>query len=318
MTIDVVVVAHDRWDLTESCLRHLSEQTVAHRVFLVDNASSDGTADRAAGAFPGVEVIQLDQLKPFAVACNRGVGAGSGDVVVMLNNDVDCRSDFLEKVGMPLRQVPGVGLTSCLLLRPGGETVDSVAVTVDRTLASFQRFHGAPVAVAGGPGPAAAVPSGAAAAIRREAWEAAGGLDEAIFAYGEDLDLFLRIRTVGWGHAVVPEAVATHVGSASFGHRSAWQRRNAGFGRGYILRRYGVLRSRAAPRALITELIVVVGDALISRDLAAAAGRLAGWRAAGGKPRHPMPPADAIDQRLGFWESLRLRRGVYWRPDGSS
>ena len=89
-------------------------------------------------------------------------------------------------------------------------------------------------------------------------------------------------------------------------------RRHGGFGRGYVLRRYGVLRGAGAPRALATETIVVLGDLAISRDLAALRGRLDGWRAAGGAPRRRAPAA-AIDATIGFRRSLALRRGVYGR-----
>jgi N-acetylglucosaminyl-diphospho-decaprenol L-rhamnosyltransferase len=158
-----------------------------------------------------------------------------------------------------------------------------------------------------------ACPAGTAAAFRRSAWDATGDLDEHIFAYGEDFDLGLRMRAAGWETSAAPAAVATHVGSATHGLRSAWQRRKGGFGRGYLLRRYGVMKTRNAVRALITESIVVIGDLLISRDLEALKGRLEGWRAAKGQPRLPMPPPGVIDPRITFAESLRLRRGVYAR-----
>jgi hypothetical protein len=103
--------------------------------------------------------------------------------------------------------------------------------------------------------------------------------------------------------------VAVHHGSATARRRSAFQRRTAGWSRGYLLRRYGVLRGRTAPRALLTELVVVAGDGVISRDLAALRGRVAGWRAARGAPRHALPPGAISD--LGFAASLRLRRADY-------
>src|SRR5207248_7175773 len=113
--------------------------------------------------------------------------------------------------------------------------------------------------------------------------------------------------------------VALHVGSASATHRSAWQRYQGGFARGYFLRRYGVLRSSAAPRAFATEAIVVAGDALIfSRDLVALRGRAAGWRAGGRRPRNPRPPREAIDGSITFRDSLRPRVGVYTERDPRS
>ena len=85
------------------------------------------------------------------------------------------------------------------------------------------------------------------------------------------------------------------------------------YGRGYILRRYRVLHGRAALRALVTEAIVIAGDLVLSRDLAALRGRVAGWRGAASLPPRTPPPAAVLDQELGFMESLRLRRGAYER-----
>jgi hypothetical protein len=50
---------------------------------------------------------------------------------------------------------------------------------------------------------------------------------------------------------------------------------------------------------------------VISHDMSALRGRVAGWRSAKGLERRPSPASDAIDQGISFWESLRLRRTVY-------
>jgi GT2 family glycosyltransferase len=155
-------------------------------------------------------------------------------------------------------------------------------------------------------------PSGAAGAYRREAWERVGGLDEGVFSYGEDVDLALRLRASGWSTAGAADAVSVHLGSATAGTRSPSQRYQGGFARGYFLRRYGILRSRVGIRGAATEALVVLGDAFVfSHDLAALRGRFAGWRAAGGLPRHRYPPDDAVDGDITFVKSLRLRLGVY-------
>ena len=150
-----------------------------------------------------------------------------------------------------------------------------------------------------------------AGAYRREAWDQVGGLDEGVLGYGEDLDLALRLVAAGWRTAAAPSAVAVHLGSASFGRRSAWQRYHGGFSRGYFLRRYGILRTRWSLRTLLTEALVVAGDAVLSRDVSAARGRIAGWRSARGLPARPLPPPRGLDSTITFWESLRLRRVVY-------
>jgi GT2 family glycosyltransferase len=311
-SIDVVIPAHNGWELTKSCLEHLRAQTVPHTVIVADNGSTDGTPARLGKVFPEVRVIDLGANLGFPVACNRGARAGSSDIVVLLNNDVDCRPDFLARLADPFQSDERLGSVAALLLKPGEETIESFGLTVDPTLAGYPRLRDLPRHEAQATDPVLVGPSGAAGAYRRRAWEAVGGLDEGVFIYAEDVELALRLRAAGWSTAAVADAVAVHMGSATMGARSAWQRYQGGFARGYFLRRYGVLRSRVGPRASMTEAIVVVGDALVfSHDLAALRGRIAGWRAAGGRPRNRRPPPEAIDRRIGFWQSLWLRFGVY-------
>lgn len=308
-SIDVVVPAYDHWELTASCLSHLAAQTVAHRVIVVDNGSSDQTRDQLREEWPAVTVVELDNNHPFTVAVNRGVAAGDGEVVVLLNNDVDLHPECLAQLAGPLEADPTLGSVATVMLRPGRREIDSAGVVADVTLAGFARLQGMPAERAGDGWPSLTGPEGTAAAYRRRAWEQVGGLDERISAYMEILDLALKLRQAGWGTTCAVKATGVHLGSATFGHRSHAQRRLAAFSRGYLLRRYGVLRSRAWARALITEALVIAADAALSRDLASLTGRLAGWRAARGLPRHPMPPREALDGSISLRDSLRLRSG---------
>jgi N-acetylglucosaminyl-diphospho-decaprenol L-rhamnosyltransferase len=349
--VDVAMVAYRKWELTRSCLDHLRRQTLPHSVVVCDNGCDQETSRRLAEEYPEVRVLRMERNMPYAVACNAAVAAGSAELVVMMNNDVDAPPDFLQRLTAPFPGRPRLGSVGALLLRPGEDEIDSAGLVADRTLAGFPRFHGLPPSAALNGATASAKrerngsalvdgglaqvkrmgvsfrgslgltgPAGAAAAFRREAWNQVEGLDESIFAYLEDLDLALRLRAAGWDTVLALDAVAVHVGSATLGHRSAEQRRKIGHARAYLLRRYGVLRSRTAPRALATEAIVVVGDILYSRDLAALRGRVEGWRTAGewvGRGL-PCPPAHAIDAQIGFLHSLRLRRGIYFASSGSA
>jgi len=306
------VPVYNGWHLTERCLEHLRLQTLSHTVIVCDNGSSDGTAKHLRTAFPEVQVVELGVNLGFAAACNRGVRAGKGDFVVLLNNDVECSAEFLNRLVAPLRDDDSLGSVAALLLKPGEDRIESFGLAVDPTLAGYPRLRGLPAGQAQATHPVLVGPSGAAGAYRREAWEAVGGLDEGVFSYGEDVDLALRLRGAGWSTAGAADAVSVHLGSATAGARSPSQRYQGGFARGYFLRRYGILRSRVGVRVAATEAVVVLGDALMfSHDLAALRGRVAGWRAAGGLPRHRRPPDDAIDDDITFVKSLRLRLGVY-------
>ena len=317
--IDVAIVAYRGWELTRSCLEHLRAQTVPHSIYVCDNGCDEDTSERLAAEHPEVKVLRMSRNMPYAVACNAAVAAGEAELVVMMNNDVDARPDFLERLVAPFAGRPRLGSVAALLLRPGEREIDSAGLVADRTLAGFPRLHGLPpVAALNANGAQLELtgPAGAAAAFRRSAWTQVGGLDESIFAYLEDLDLALRLRAAGWETTLARDAVAVHVGSATLGHRSAEQRRKIGHARAYLLRRYAVLRSRIAPRALATEAVVLAGDILYARDLAALRGRLEGWRTAGQltAPPLPLPPAEAIDARISLLGSLRLRRGIYLAP----
>ena len=306
VSIDVVVVAYNRYELTDSCLRHLQEQTLDHHVIVVDNGSTDDTRTRLRGEWPDVQLECFSENQTFPIACNRGVAAGCGEIVVLLNNDVDCRPDFLERIVAPFSD-PTVGSVASLLIQRDGEHIDGIGFTADITLAAFSRHQGLPVAQAARSLPTLLGPGGGAGAYRRAAWEQVGGLDEALQFYMEDVDLALRLRIAGWRSVAEPKAASVHLRSGTLGKSPAAQRRYGGYGRGYMLRRYGLLHGQAAARTLCTELIAVVGDMLISRDLAALRGRIAGWRAARTRPRLARPPLDCLDTSIGFRDSLAWR-----------
>ena len=71
-SIDVVIPVRDRFDLTERCLRHLAAQTLSHQLSIVDDGSTDGTAERLREQWPAVHAERLASSRGFAEACNRG------------------------------------------------------------------------------------------------------------------------------------------------------------------------------------------------------------------------------------------------------
>jgi N-acetylglucosaminyl-diphospho-decaprenol L-rhamnosyltransferase len=274
-------------------------------VVVLDNGSSDDSPREVREEFPEVELLELGANLGFGSALNRGVEAVPADPVVFLNSDVYCEPRFvealLEGLGEGVDAVAGV-----LLQERAPELIDSAGVVADATLMGFDHLHGEPAGAAAR-APAPLGPTGGAALYRRDAFEALGGFDERIFLYFEDLDLALRLAAGGSRCALAPEARALHAYSASLGAASARKYGWTGWSRGYMLRRYGVMRSpRLALRALACEGALCAGQLLRDRTAAGLRGRLRGWREAAGLEPRNVEGAPLLD--LSAWEALALRR----------
>jgi N-acetylglucosaminyl-diphospho-decaprenol L-rhamnosyltransferase len=274
-------------------------------VVLVDNGSSDDSIEVARRELPEVKVVELGENLGFGRAINRAVAEVPGDPVILLNNDAVPEPGFvealLEGLGEGIDSVAGV-----LLQERAPELIDSAGVVADRTLMGFDHLHGEPAhAAASAPDPLG--PTGGAALYRREAFEAVGGFDERIFLYYEDLDLALRLAARGSRCRLAPEARALHAYSTSLGAASSRKYAWTGWSRGYMLRRYGVMRDpRLALRALACEGALCAGQLLRDRTGAGLRGRLRGWREGAGLEPRDTDGAPLLD--LSAREALALRR----------
>jgi GT2 family glycosyltransferase len=254
---------------------------------------------------PEATVLEFGANLGFGPAINRAVAEHPADPVILLNNDAEAEPRFVEALldglGEGVQSVAGV-----LLQERAPELIDSAGVVADATLMGFDYLHGEPVEAAeAAPDPLG--PTGGAALYRREALERVGGFDERIFLYYEDLDLALRIASAGGRCRLAPEARALHAYSASLGAASARKYAWTGWTRGYMLRRYGVLRSpRLALRALACEAALSGGQLLKDRTAAGLRGRLRGWRDGAGLERRDPDGAPLLE--ISAREALALRR----------
>jgi N-acetylglucosaminyl-diphospho-decaprenol L-rhamnosyltransferase len=303
VTADVVVVTFNGREVLVACLQRLRAQTRTHTLIVVDNGSSDGTVEVVRTSFPEARLVALPENRGFGQGVAAGVAAGRGEAIVLVNDDVEVEPGFVEAIVAPLEADDRVGMVAGLTTMPGTALVDGFGIELDVTLAAYNRLRRRPLGEAPG---VLAMPSGGAAAYRRSAFEAAGGFEPALFAYGEDLDLGLRLRAAGWRVAAAPQARGVHLGGATMGVDSPLQRRLAGFARGFVLRRYGVLRSTAAPRAVLVEALVVGWGLVRFRTAIPLAARIVGWRAAG-RARVRADPA-AVDRSISLRETLRRLR----------
>jgi GT2 family glycosyltransferase len=284
----------------------LRRQTREVDVVVVDNGSEDDSAAVIGEAFPEVELIALPENRGFGPALNAAIAATpAADPVILLNDDAAPEPTFvealLERSGEGVASVAGVMTQESA---PG--LIDSAGVVADRTLMGFDYLHGEPVAAAASAADPLG-PTGGAGLYRRAAFDAVGGFDERIFVYYEDLDLALRLAAGGGSCRLAPDARALHAYSTSLGAASGAKYARTGWSRGYMLRRYGVLRDpRLALRALACEGAICAGQALRDHTLRGVGGRWRGFRDAGGLGRRDLGAAPLLD--ISAREALALRR----------
>jgi N-acetylglucosaminyl-diphospho-decaprenol L-rhamnosyltransferase len=286
-------------------LQSLRAQTTRLDVVVVDNGSTDDSIAAVRADFPEVTVLELGENLGFGPALNRAVAAHPADGIALLNADVECEPGFCAALVAGLGE--GFDMVAGVLLQeaePG--LIDSAGVVADHTLMGFDYLHGEPVAaLAEAADPLG--PTGGAALYRREAWEAVGGFDERIFLYYEDLDLALRIASGGGGCRLAGGARALHAYSASLGAASGAKYARSGWSRGYMLRRYGVMRDPAlALRALACEAAIGAGQLLRDRTVQGISGRLRGFRAGARLARREVGAAPLLP--ISGREALALRR----------
>ncbi|HEV3141922.1 MAG TPA: glycosyltransferase family 2 protein [Vicinamibacterales bacterium] len=231
MRLSVVVVNWNSRDHLRDCLASLAAQS--HRdleTIVVDNGSTDGSAEMVAADFASARLVRLGANLGFAEGCNRGIAASSGPWVATLNNDTVADPEWARSVIDAAAQAPAhCGMLQSLMLfreRPG--VVNSAGLELTRGGAGRDRWEERPR-------PPATdretqeifCPTAGAAAYRREMLDAihlsGGWFDRDHFMYFEDLDLGWRGRLAGWTARYVPTAVVFHTWHGSVGrHGASW------------------------------------------------------------------------------------------------
>jgi len=206
--ISVIVVSYNTADLIGACLASVAAgQGVPLEIFVVDNASSDGSADVVRKGFPPVCLVENRENRGFGAANNQVLSRCRGRYLLLLNPDTVVRPGAFREMAAYMDAHPRVGLAGPRILNPDGTRQDSV---------SF-RYPGqkhTTVELADLPGHIACV-MGSCQIVRPELMNRIGGFDEDFFLYGEDQDLCLRIRKLGYEIGYAGSAEVVHYGGKS-------------------------------------------------------------------------------------------------------
>ncbi len=226
-SISVIIVSWNTRELLARCLRALSKpqaSSVTREVFVVDNASDDGSADMVREQFPTVHLIPNRDNLGFARANNQAIRKSAGNYLLLLNPDTEVRPGALSALATFMEEHPHVGGAGARLLSPDGSLHVSChpLPTLFREIwrlfhLDFVWPHAAYRMDRWGltpPRPVEVV-QGACLILRREALQQVGLLDEDFFIYSEEVDLCRRLRQHRWDVYWVPQAAVLHHGGQS-------------------------------------------------------------------------------------------------------
>lgn len=216
--VSVVIPTWNGREHLDICLASLLRQTAPRfEIIVVDNGSTDGTADWIQSAYGGaVSVIALERNLGFGTAVNAGIRAARGRYLFVLNNDTEVQAGCLAALVREADRYPNAGSLACrILCFDQRDRLDNAGHCLfpDGMTRGRGRLEpdGPPFDQAGEVFGA----SGCAALLRRAMLADIGLFDEDFFAYCEDADLALRARLAGWRCRYVPDAVVYHKYSAS-------------------------------------------------------------------------------------------------------
>jgi N-acetylglucosaminyl-diphospho-decaprenol L-rhamnosyltransferase len=221
--LSIVIVSWNVRSLLHRCLCSLPPANGSVEIIVVDNASSDGSAEMVRGEFLQVHLIVNQENRGFTAANNQGLALGRGRTLLLLNPDTEVVGDALATMVQYMDDHPEVGALGPQLRYPDGRLqpsrrrfptlatgfVESTVIqqwsTDSRTLRRYYMADTAADAVQ----PVDWV-VGACLLVRRQAYEQVGGLDEGYFMYSEELDWCRRIKDAGWAIVYLPTAIVIH------------------------------------------------------------------------------------------------------------
>lgn len=233
--VSIIIPTHNGKDLVEQCIQSLERLTAYpnYEIILVDNRSDDAAAKAYFASLQSegrVRVLRYDKPFNYSAINNFAVSECSGDIICLLNNDIEIISpDWLdEMVGISLQ--PGVGAVGAMLYYPG-DTIQHAGVVLGLGGVAAHIHSGLPREAAGYQKRAMvrqtlSAVTAACLVVQRQHWDAVGGLNEDHLAVAyNDVDFCLRLGQIGLRCVWTPFAELYHHESASRGAEDTDEKR---------------------------------------------------------------------------------------------
>ncbi len=206
----VIVVNFNGGPNLARCLESLIATAPEAAVVVVDNASTDGSADLPAHLTPAVRLLRNPKNIGYAAALNQAAAEARSDILVFSNMDTLFESGWLGPLVAFLRDHADAGAVNPLIVLSDGARVNAAGQHIHVTGLGFNRGLGDPLALYGTTPFEVAGIQGALFAMRREVYDAIGGLDASGFLYHEDVNVSWLLRLAGYRLYCVPASRVRH------------------------------------------------------------------------------------------------------------
>lgn len=226
MLLSVIIVNYNVRYFLEQCLHSVIQagSGMDMEVIVVDNASTDGSADYLQTVFPQVKFIRNDYNAGFAKANNRGLAQATGSYILFLNPDTILPATIFSSTIAWLQQEPQRGALGVKMLDGSGRFLKESKRAFPSPLTSFFKLTGMAALfprskifaryylghLDENKNQEVDVLAGAFMLLPKKVLDAIGGYDERFFMYGEDVDLSYRVQQAGWKNYYFAETPIIH------------------------------------------------------------------------------------------------------------
>lgn len=230
MDLSVIIVNFNTKELLQKCLQAVldSQTAFSHEVWVVDNASTDGSVEMVKAEFSSVKLLESKENVGYAKANNQAIKKSQARYVLLLNSDVEVSTDTFDKMLSFMDNNPTVGISGCKVIKPDGRLDKACRRSFPNPVNAFFRLFGFSLLF-----PKSLLASynlgylpedeiaeidsvmGAFLLIRRAVIEKIDLLDEDFFMYGEDLDFCFRAKKAGFKVMYVPITTVVHYKGSS-------------------------------------------------------------------------------------------------------
>ncbi len=261
--VSIIIVSWNALDTVKKCLPSVTRTVYRNfEILFADNASTDDSSQWVEANLPSVKIIRHPENWAFCRGNNEAAREARGEFIVLLNNDVEVPSGWLDPLVALMQADPSVGAVQPKLLsyseRDRFEYAGGAGGFLDRNGFPFTRgrLFFTLENDTGQYDQARNIfwATGAAIMIRKELFDRLGGLDERFFMHMEEIDFCWRLQRNGFRVVCEPASLVYHVGGASLEHGST-QKVFLNY-RNNLLVLFKNLSQEAWPRVFLTRLVL--------------------------------------------------------------